>query len=54
MDTGWCQDDAEEKKRAVGRLITADEVGSVDQRSKGVDVVKVRLNESISVVSNCE
>ena len=54
METGCCQYDAEQEQRAVAGLIAANEISSVDHGSKRVDVVKVCLNEGISVVFGCE
>lgn len=50
METGWCQDGEEQQQGAVAGLIAANEINSADHRSKRVDVVKVCLDEDISVV----
>ena len=50
METGGRQYDAEQEQRAVAALITANEISSIEHGSKRVDMVKVCLNEDISVV----
>ena len=54
METGWCQYDVEQEQRAVAGFIATNEINSVDHGSKRVDVVKVCLDEGISVVFACE
>jgi hypothetical protein len=54
MDTGWCQYGVEQEQGAVAGFIAANEIKSVDHGSKRVDVVKVCLDEGISVVFACE
>ena len=50
METGQRQYDAEQEQRAVGALITANEISSIEHGSKRVDIIKICLNEDISIV----
>ena len=54
METGWRQYDAEQEQRVVAGLIAPNEISSVDHGSKRVDMVKVCLNEGVSVGFVCE
>lgn len=54
MGSGQCQHDEKQEQRAITGLIAANKIRSVDHRRKRVDVVKVCLDEGISVVFTCQ
>ena len=49
MDAGGCRETVEQEQRAVTGSVVADELGSVKYRSKGVDMIKVCLDECIAI-----